>query len=147
MKKYSYLSKGIKPGSTFTYIGEAYECTKCENRKLCHGALSIGLTYRVLEATGGESIYCTLRGGEVIPYEVSLEPLVLLAPLGRVKEGAIMELHSEDIFCGMKCEKIEGCPILFNVLIANRKIRVLEKLGLFDCPEKKLILIRAEILD
>lgn len=147
MNKYSYLSRGIKPGSVFTYVGEAYECTRCEKREFCHGALSIGFTYRIVKTTGGESIYCMLRGDEIVPYEVSPEPLVLLASSGRAKEGAVMEIRLDDALCRMECEKIWDCPILFNMLIANRRVRVLKKLGSFDCPKKKLVLIKAEILE
>jgi len=147
MSKYSYLNPRVKPGDVFTYIGEAYECTKCSNRKQCHSALNAGLKYRVVKTTRGERIYCMLRGEEIVPYEVSVEPIVLLAPLGRFKEGVIMKLNLDDAFCKRDCEKIEDCPILFNTLVANRKIRVLEKLKDFDCPERKLVLIKAEILN
>ncbi|MCS7138806.1 MAG: UPF0179 family protein [Crenarchaeota archaeon] len=131
----------------FTYIGEAYECTKCSNRRLCHSTLITGLSYRVVKMTGGESIYCMIRGEEVFPYEVSLEPLVLLATKGKAKEGAVMELKLDDAFCKMNCERLGECPILFNMLLVNRRARVLERLGDFDCPEKNLSLIRVEILD
>ncbi|MEM3712283.1 MAG: UPF0179 family protein [Thermoproteota archaeon] len=147
MSKYSYLSRGIKPGSVFTYLGETYECMQCSNRRLCHNALNIGFSYRVLKMTEGEGVYCMLRGEEVFPYEVSIEPIVLLAPRGRARESAVMELKLDDAFCRMNCERVEECPILFNMLVANRKVRVLEKLGDFNCPEKKLSLIRVEILD
>lgn len=147
MTRYVYLSRGIRPGSVFTYMGEAYDCMQCSNRKRCHSALSVGFAYRIEKTTGGEGIYCILRGDEVVPYEASLEPMVLLAPSGKVKEGAVMELKLDDAFCKTDCERIGECPILFNVLIANRRVKVLKKLGGFDCPERKLVLIRAEILD
>ncbi|MBO3799570.1 MAG: UPF0179 family protein [Candidatus Brockarchaeota archaeon] len=147
MTKYVYLSRGIKPGKVFTYMGEAYECMQCSNRRRCHGALSIGFVYRIERTTDGEGVYCILRGDEVVPYEASLEPLILLAPSGKAKEGASMELKLDDAFCKTDCERIGECPILFNILIAGRRVKVLEKLGSFDCPERKLVLIRAEILD
>ncbi|MEM1554384.1 MAG: UPF0179 family protein [Thermoproteota archaeon] len=147
MNKYSYLSRGIKPGSVFTYLGETFECTQCSNRKVCHNTLNIGFSYRILKMTEGESVYCMLRGEKVFLYEVSPEPIVLLAPRGRVKEGAIMEIKLDDAFCKTDCERLGECPVLFNVLIADRKVRVLERLEDFNCSEKKLSLVRVEILD
>jgi uncharacterized protein (UPF0179 family) len=145
MNKYSYLSRGVKPGSVFTYVGEAQECVQCERKVLCHGTLSSGFSYKVVRMTNGESIYCILRGEEVFPYEIALEPLILLAPKGRVKEGAVMELG--DDFCKTYCGKVWECPVSLNRLVANRRVRVLEKLGAFDCPREELILIRVEVME
>lgn len=137
----------MKTGSLFTYTGEAYECTRCSSRKLCHSALSIGLTYKIVKMTGGEGIYCMLRGDEAVPYEVSLEPIVLVASSGRIREGAVTELNLDDSLCKTDCGMVEECPILFNALIANRRVRVIEVIGTFNCPERKLVLIKAEILE
>lgn len=144
--KYSYLDTGMKPGHVFTYTGEAYECENCENRNRCHRSLNIGFTYRVVRRTEGESIYCVLRGSEIAPYEIALEPLILLAPSRSVKTGAVMEF-SLDTFCKSGCSRIGECPVLFNKLAAGRRVRILEKLGGFNCPEEKLALVKAEILD
>lgn len=144
MGKYSYWDPKMARGSVFTYIGEVYECEGCGSREECHGALNRGFSYRIVRKTGGEKIYCTLRGGEVAPFEITVEPLTLLAPW-RVKEGAVMKL--ENSFCKTGCNRISDCPVLLNALVANRRIRVLEKLGAFDCPFEKLILIKAEVLE
>lgn len=146
MGKYSYLEAEVKPGHVFTYIGEAYECEKCENRNRCHGSLNIGFTYRVVRRTEGVSIYCILRGSEIAPYEIALEPFILLAPSGKVKAGAVMEPNPE-AFCKPGCSRIGECPVLFNMLAAGRRVRVLEKIGDFNCPEKNLVLFKAEMLD
>lgn len=146
MSRYSYLDAGVKPGHVFTYTGEAYECEKCENREKCHRSLSIGFTYRVVRRTEGVSIYCLLRGSEIVPYEIALEPLVLLTPSGKAKTGAVIDPNPE-AFCKPGCSRIGECPVLFNMLTAGRRIRVLEKIGGFNCPEKNLVLFKAEILD
>jgi uncharacterized protein (UPF0179 family) len=146
LSKYSYLDAEVKPGYVFTYTGEAYECEKCENRSRCHGSLNIGFTYRVVKRTDGVRIYCVLRGSEIAPYEIALEPLVLLAPSGKVKTGAVMELDP-DVFCKSGCSRIGDCPVVFNKLVAGRRVRILEKVGGFNCPEKNLVLVKAEISD
>lgn len=147
MGKYSYLSAGLGSGDVFTYLGETYECEKCESRKRCHGDLIKDLVYRIIAKTGGDSLYRVLRDSEIVPYEIAIEPVILLVPPGRMKEGAVMELSVKESLCKAECSKIIECPILYNMLVANRKIRVLEKLGSFECPNKNLILIRAEVLD
>ncbi|MEM2929944.1 MAG: UPF0179 family protein [Thermoproteota archaeon] len=144
MGKYSYWDPKIGRGSFFTYLGETYECEACVNRAKCHGSLSMGFSYRIVRETGGEKIHCTLRGGEVAPFEITVEPLTLLAPW-RVKEGAVTRL--ENSFCKTGCSRISDCPILLNMLVANRRVRVVKKLGAFDCPVEKLILVEAEVLE
>ncbi len=142
--KYGYLDPRIARGSVFMYMGEAHECEACGNREKCHGSLDIGFSYRIIGKTGGEKIYCALRGSEVVPFEIAPEPLLLLAP-GRVKEGAVMKLKNS--FCKAGCSSILECPVLINTLAANRRIRVLKKLGVFNCPVEKLVLIKAEVLE
>ncbi|MCX8184104.1 MAG: UPF0179 family protein [Crenarchaeota archaeon] len=144
MGKYSYLDPSAKKGFAFTYMGEAYECEECAARERCHGSLTVGFSYRILRKTGGEKVYCLLRGGEAAPFEIDMEPLILLAP-GRVKEGAVTII--ENSFCRAGCSRILECPVVFNMLVSNRRLRVLEKLGAFDCPEKRLILVKAEIVE
>jgi len=142
--KYSYLDPSARKGFVFTYMGESYECEECYARDKCHGSLTIGFSYRIIGKTGGEKVYCKLRGGDAIPFEISMEPLTLLAP-GRVKEGGVTTLKSD--FCRNGCSRILECPVVFNMLVSNRRIRVLEKLGAYDCPGEKLILVKAEIVE
>lgn len=141
---YSYLDPSARKGMVFTYMGEAYECEECAARERCHGSLATGFSYRVVRKTGGEKVYCRLRGGEAAPFELSMEPLTLLAP-GRVKEGASTTIRNS--FCKAGCSRILECPVVFNTLVSNRRIRVVEKLGAFNCPGEKLVLVKAEIAE
>jgi uncharacterized protein (UPF0179 family) len=142
--KYSYLDPAARSGLVFTYMGETQECEECRFREKCHGSLGTGFSYRVVGKTGGEKVYCTLRGCEAAPFEISLEPLILLAP-SRVKEGAVTRVKNS--FCRAGCARIPDCPVVFNMLVSNRRVRVLEKLGVFNCPEEELTLIKAEVVE
>jgi hypothetical protein len=37
--------------------------------------------------------------------------------------------------------------VVFNMLVSNRRVRILEKLGVFNCPEEELVLVKAEIVE
>lgn len=142
--KYSYLDPRVPSGLVFTYLDETRECESCGAREKCHSSLSIGFSYRVVRKTGGEKIYCVLRGGEAVPFEIIIEPLILLAP-SRVKEGSVTRIKNS--FCRAGCSRITECPVVFNTSVSNRSVRVLEKLEPFDCPKENLILVKAEVVE
>jgi uncharacterized protein (UPF0179 family) len=142
--RYSYLDPTARSGLVFIYMGETRECEECGFREKCHGSLNTGFSYRVVRKTRGEKVYCMLRGCQAVPFEISLEPLTLLAP-GRVKEGAVTRLKNS--FCRAGCARIPDCPVVFNMLVSNRRVRILEKLGVFNCPEEELVLVKAEIVE
>lgn len=131
-------------GLVFTYLGETRECESCRVREKCHGSLSLGLSYRVVRRTDGEKVYCALRDNEVVPFEIVMEPLTLLAP-SRVKEGSVTRVISS--FCRAGCNRIPECPIVFNMLVSDLRVMVLEKLGKFECPGENLVLIKAEVVE
>ncbi|MGQ9478470.1 MAG: UPF0179 family protein [Thermoproteota archaeon] len=145
MGKYSYWVAEAESGDLFTYVGEADECRACGNRERCHGSLKVGLTYRIIMRTGGEKVYCGLRNCMLVPYEITPEPLTLLIPSSGAKEGAIIEVKTS--FCKKGCQRIEECPVFLNMLLTGTKVRVLKKIGSFDCPRSKLVLVSAELLD